>query len=66
MIDYGKLIRERRFDLNMTQAQLSDLTCVDRCTISMIENNKVIGRIETMETILGGLGLELKVVEKEK
>ena len=56
---YGKLIRERRTVLGMTQQDLSDYTELSLRIIKSIESEKGNPSLKTLEKITEVLGLEL-------
>ena len=56
---YGKLIKERRTVLGLTQQDLSDYTELSLRIIKSIESEKGNPSLKTLEKITEGLGLEL-------
>ena len=56
---YGKLIKERRTVLGMTQQDLSDYTELSLRIIKSIESEKGNPSLKTLEKITEVLGLEL-------
>ena len=66
MINYGKIIRERRQALGWSYNDLADIVVYNKGTIFNVEhNNSHKCSFEVIDDILDALGLELKVVEKE-
>lgn len=62
-----KVIKQKRNDNNITQKQLSDLTKINRSTISKIENGTYWPTIEQLEIIGDTLGFEIEdILENEK
>ena len=56
---YGKLIKERRTVLGLTQQDLSDYTELSLRIIKSVESEKGNPSLKTLEKIAGVLGLEL-------
>ena len=56
---YGKLIKERRAVLGLTQQDLSDYTELSLRIIKSVESEKGNPSLKTLETIADVLGLEL-------
>ena len=63
---YGKLIKERRTVLGMTQQDLSDYTELSLRIIKSIESEKGNPSLKTLEKITEVLGLELRMRVKIK
>ena len=58
---YGKLIKERRAVLGLTQQDLSDYTGLSVRIIKSIENDKGNPSMSTLEKITETLGLEIVI-----
>lgn len=59
--DIGKMIQERRNELELKQQDLAEMANVTIKTIYAIENNKGNPTIEVLKKILNVLGLEMKI-----
>ncbi len=59
--DIGKMIQERRNELELNQQDLAEMANVTIKTIYAIENNKGNPTIEVLKKILNVLGLEMKI-----
>lgn len=62
----GKIIEERRNELMIDVATLSDYSSVSTSLISNIQNGKSNATIETLEKLGDVLGLELTFIIKKK
>ena len=62
----GEIVKNRRKELNMTQADLQDYADVGPTTLSNLENGEVNITIDKLGEILDTLGLDLKLEIKEK
>ena len=63
--EIGKIIKERRKTLGITQAHLAELAEVNVNTIIRIENGKINPTIEVLHKITEVLGLEFSLGIKE-
>ena len=59
--DIGKMIQERRNELELNQQDLAEMANVTIKTIYAIENNKGNPTLEVLKKILNVLGLEMKI-----
>lgn len=64
-IDFSTIIRTRREELELTQAELADRAMLHRSTVSKYENNRCLMTLDILMTILDALGLKLDVIEQE-
>lgn len=60
-MEYGKLIKERRREIGVTQEQLSDVSGVSLSYIKLVEAGKANPTVSVLETLLDCLGLEIAV-----
>lgn len=63
--ELGKIIKERRKTLGVTQAHLAELAGVNVNTIIRIENGKINPTIEVVNRIADVLGMELSISVKK-
>ena len=63
--EIGKIIKERRKTLGITQAHLAELAEVNVNTVIRIENGKINPTIEVLHKITEVLGLEFSLGIKE-
>lgn len=61
----GKRIRQLRKERGLTQIQLSNLTNITQCQISLIENGKNV-ELSSLTRIADGLGCTIDVIIKKK
>lgn len=61
----AKVISERRFDIGMEQEELSDYADISIATISRLEHAKANVTIETLDSIMNILGLEIDIRVKK-
>lgn len=61
----GQKIKQQRKDKHLTQSQLSELTRINKTTISEIENGRFIGSFDIFERLLDAVGLQFDIVTKE-
>lgn len=64
-MDFGNIIEERRKYLQIRQEDLAELCGVSTKSIQKIENNKANPTLQTLQKILGILGMEINVVIKK-
>lgn len=57
--DLGKVIRDRRQALSISQEELSSLTGVNQSNLSRIEKGIVPAKIDTYLRLLSALGIDL-------
>ncbi len=62
--EIGKVIKERRKYLQITQVDLAEITGIGRRSLQYIENGQMNPSIEQLKKILDALGLELEVKVK--
>jgi transcriptional regulator with XRE-family HTH domain len=60
----GKNIKQQRKDRQLTQSQLSELTHINKTTISEIENGRFTGSFDIFERLLDAVGLQFDIVAK--
>lgn len=60
-MEYGKLIKERRREIGVTQEQLSDVSGVSLSYIKLVEAGKANPTVSVLETLLDCLGLEIVI-----
>lgn len=61
----GRIIRERRKHLDLTQAELAAFAGVSLRALSSIEGGKPTARLDIVMPILGALGLEITVASRK-
>ena len=59
--DYTRAILQRMDELNLTQADLADISGVSEATISQLIRGGTMPRWDTVEDVLNALGMELTV-----
>lgn len=64
-MECGKLIKERRREIGVTQEQLSDVSGVSLSYIKLVEAGKANPTVSVLETLLDCLGLEIAVQLKQ-
>ena len=64
--EIGKIIKNRRKELNIEQTDLQDYAQVGSTTLSKLEMGKLNITIDNLEKITEVLGLELVIKVKEK
>ncbi|UKA29482.1 helix-turn-helix domain-containing protein [Photobacterium damselae] len=62
--DIGKVVKEHRKDLGLTQKQVSELSSINKTTISEIENSRFIGAFDIFDKVIGSIDLEFIVRRK--
>ncbi|PHX07623.1 helix-turn-helix domain-containing protein [Vibrio splendidus] len=62
--EIGLKIKLARNDMKLTQVQVSELTRINKTTISEIENGRFTGSFDIFERLLDAVGLQFEVVEK--
>ena len=63
--EIGKKVRAARKTLGYTQQNLSELTMINKTTISEIENGRFTGAFYIFEHVLDAVGLQFEVTEKK-
>lgn len=63
--EMGKKVRVARKTLGYTQQNLSELTMINKTTISEIENGRFTGAFYIFEHVLDAVGLQFEVTEKK-
>lgn len=61
----GGKIRQERKTLGYTQQKLSELTRINKTTISEIENGRFTGSFDTFERVLDAVGLQFEITPKK-
>lgn len=61
----GEKIRQERKTLGYTQQKLSELTRINKTTISEIENGRFTGSFDTFERVLDAVGLQFGITPKK-
>lgn len=61
----GEKIRQERKTLGYTQQKLSELSRINKTTISEIENGRFTGSFDTFERVLDAVGLQFEVTPKK-
>lgn len=64
-MEYGKIIKDRRKAIGVTQEQLADVSGVSLSYIKLVEANKANPTVSMLETLLDCLGLEIIVRIKQ-
>lgn len=62
--EIGKQVKESRKAKLLTQVQLSQITNINKTTISEIENGRFTGSYDIFERILDSLDLQFSVIPK--
>jgi HTH-type transcriptional regulator/antitoxin HipB len=57
-------LKDWRKKQGLTQSQVGDLAGLKQSTISAIENNPKLTKLDTMFRVLSALGLQLEIVKK--
>jgi transcriptional regulator with XRE-family HTH domain len=65
-IEIGKAVRAGRAERGFTQLALSELTGINKSTISEIENGRFSGSFDIFERVLNALDLTFDVVHKQR
>jgi transcriptional regulator with XRE-family HTH domain len=63
--DIGKKISSQRKTLGYTQQKLSELSRINKTTISEIENGRFTGSFDTFERVMDAVGLQFDVAKKK-
>lgn len=64
-LEIGKKVRIERKALGYTQQKLSELTRINKTTISEIENGRFTGSFGIFEHVLAAVGLQFEVMPKK-
>lgn len=64
-MDFGRIIKDRRKEIGVTQEQLADVSGVSLSYIKLVEANKANPTVSVLEILLDCLGFDLKVQLKE-
>lgn len=64
-IEIGKKVSIARKKLGYTQQKLSELTRINKTTISEIENGRFTGSFDIFERVLAGVNLQFEVVQRK-
>ena len=65
MINFGKIVKERRDLLKLTQRDLSEMSTITERTIYKIENGIGSVTLETVQKLCHVLGLEIQIKAKK-
>lgn len=65
VMEFGKLIEERRKYLQIRQEDLAELCGISTKSIQKIENDRANPTLKTLQKILDVLGMEMSVVIKK-
>lgn len=65
MIDFAKLVKQRRSSLKLTQRDLAEMSGITERTIHKIENGIGSVTLATMEKLCETLGLDISVKPKK-
>jgi transcriptional regulator with XRE-family HTH domain len=60
----GEAVSESWKSLSYTQQRLAELTCINKTTISEIENGRFTGSSDIFERLLDAVGLQFDVTAK--
>ncbi|GEK15999.1 helix-turn-helix domain-containing protein [Aliivibrio fischeri] len=60
----GQKIKQQRKYRHLTQSQLSELTRINKTTISEIENGRFTGSFDIFERLLDAVGLQFDIITK--
>lgn len=63
--EIGKKVRIERKIIGLTQQELSELTRINKTTISEIENGRFTGSFDIFERVLDAVGLQFDVYPKQ-
>lgn len=64
--DIGRLIRERRVELSLTQEQVAGIVGVNRRVLGELERGKPTVRLEIMVDVVRALGLDLDLKPRSR
>lgn len=64
-MDFGRIIKDRRKEIGVTQEQLADVSGVSLSYIKLVEANKANPTVSVLEILLDCLGFDLKVQLKQ-
>jgi transcriptional regulator with XRE-family HTH domain len=64
-VEIGKKVSLERKALGFTQQELSELTRINKTTISEIENGRFTGSFDIFERVLDAVGLQFDVSPKQ-
>lgn len=64
-VEIGKKIKKARRDKGYTQKKLSELTRINKTTISEIENGRFTGAFDIFERIVDEVGLQFEIISKK-
>ena len=63
--EIGKKISANRKTLGLTQKQVSEITGINKTTISEIENGRFTGSFDIFECLIGAVGLQFEITDKK-
>lgn len=64
VLQIGKIIKDRRKELNVTQPELAELAQISVNTLYKVERGQANPSLEVLEKILDTLGLEIQIKVK--
>ncbi|MGR5414710.1 helix-turn-helix transcriptional regulator [Vibrio astriarenae] len=64
--EIGLKVKQARVDMGLTQVQMSELTKINKTTISEIENGRFTGSFDIFERLLDAVDLQFEVVTKKR
>ncbi|MBJ8452806.1 helix-turn-helix domain-containing protein [Acinetobacter bereziniae] len=64
-LEIGKKVSKERKALGYTQQKLSELTRINKTTISEIENGRFTGSFDIFERVLAAVGLQFETTPKK-
>ena len=65
LVDIGKIIKQRRKQLRITQSNLAELADIHANTLYRIESNEANPTVHLLEKLLDVLGMEIKFEVKK-
>lgn len=63
-MNIGKILKERRKNVGVTQEQLADVAGISLSHLKLIEQGKTNPTLQVVETLLDCLGMEISIVLK--
>ena len=63
-MNIGKILKERRKDVGVTQEHLADVAGISLSHLKLIEQGKTNPTLQVVETLLDCLGMEISIVLK--
>lgn len=62
----GAIVQSERLRQGMTQSELASLTGTQQKTISSIENGSAGTKLDTLLSVIAGLGLDIQIVPRQR